>query len=60
MPGADAPLLFFPPSAADTANTLSARAVSFDPHAGHSTFSSDVIDRTNFSNFSSHDLHEYS
>lgn len=56
--GADSPV--FPPSVAATANTLIARAVSFDPHDGHATFSDDVIERTSFSNLVSHDLHAYS
>ena len=60
MPGADAALLFFPPSAAATAKTLIVRAVCFDPHDGQSTFSSELIDRISFSNVVSHDLQAYS
>jgi hypothetical protein len=52
--------LFPASAAAATANTLNVRAVCFDPHDGHFTFSSDRIERTSFSNFVSHDLHAYS
>jgi hypothetical protein len=59
IPGAGAAELLFP-STAETAKTLNSRAVSFDPHAGHSAFSFALIDRASFSNFASHFLHAYS
>jgi hypothetical protein len=46
-----------PAPSAPTANTLSARAVSTDPHFSHSTLSDEFIDRVSFSNFSPHALH---
>jgi len=43
-----------------TANTLSARAVSFEPHLGHSTAPVEVIDFTSFSKSVLQDLQVYS
>jgi hypothetical protein len=43
-----------------TAKTLRARNVSFDPHLGHLTASSDVIDFTSFSKSVLQDLQVYS
>ena len=67
IPGADdaaapVPAEDFAPPVAPTANTLSARAVRLEPHAGHFTFASPLsfIVRCNCSNFASHDLHVYS
>jgi len=60
IPGADEALLLLAPSTDDTANTLSARAVCFEPHDGQGTVSGELIDRTSFSNLVSHDLHAYS
>jgi len=45
---------------APTANTLSARAVLLDPHEGHFTFASPLIDRTSCSNFALHCPQVYS
>jgi hypothetical protein len=43
-----------------TANTLSDRAVFFDPHFGHATESRAAIDLTRFSNLAWQDWHVYS
>jgi hypothetical protein len=43
-----------------TAKTLSARAVSFEPHFGHFTAPAEVIDFTSFSNSVLQDLQVYS
>jgi len=43
-----------------TAKTLRARDVFFDPHSGHATGESSLIDFTSFSNFASQLLQAYS
>jgi hypothetical protein len=58
--GGPSPADFDPPSDDTAANTLSARAVSPDPHFGHATGSVDDIERTSFSNLVPHGLHWYS
>jgi len=44
----------------DTANTLIARSVFFDPHDGHAGAASSTIVRTSFSNFVLHFPQVYS
>lgn len=58
IPGGNPPLL--PAASDETANTLIARAVSVEPHLGHSASSGAPIVLTSFSNLFSHFLQLYS
>ena len=61
MPGADDDADdLLDEASAPTAKTLSARAVWVEPHAGHLTFASLFMVRSNCSNLASHDLQLYS